>query len=92
MAKVKISKWDANVTIPLSADQEIKDLAIGEEITMTMTGKVKRLSLEDPDEYDKERGIDKSGSMTVLVDEVTIGEETTEFEIQTQNYDVCCDD
>jgi thiamine monophosphate synthase len=93
MAKVKISKWDAELRIPLDDKQEIGDLKLGDEVEMTVKGKVTALQLREPDSYDKKRGIDSSGTLTVMADSVQIGEEVTEFEVASMNYDgdCCCD-
>lgn len=94
MPKVKIDKWDAELSIPIPAEQDLTGMKLDDEIEFTVKGKVIGLNLRSPDEWEKKKGIDKTGNLRVLANSVEIGDDETEFEIATRNFDdedCCCD-
>lgn len=86
MAKITLNRWDACVHIPLAADQEIKSAKLGEEVEITVKGTIKSMNIREPDEYDKKRGITKSGNMEIQIKSIEMDDEMTEFQVATMKY------
>lgn len=92
MAKLTISRWDSELSIPIGADQDLGDMKLGSEVEVTVKGKIKAIRLAEPEDYEKKKGVETSGMLTILTASVEVDGKTTEFEIASNNFECCCDD